>query len=396
MTVTITAQPIERVRQEIIPTSPLKEAFHPFVIKVSEKNLPPISSEEEMHLKAQEIGQLVLDKHVKLRNDVPSYGSERTQAMKFIEELKSVADVIETRWKDFVYIVSKKTEETQKNLTIRKYNNGVIEEVQSSRKSEGGDRWIYWEGRRIYPDGVIETGRVDDFRWHKGTHTEKETTTYRLSDTLVNSYNLDHGLIYADIEGEKRLIVINKKPGSGDYSFEYIQVKEEFTPTLNEILKKKTDVYEKSLQEILSSPINCEEFINFLFKINAIFFLKTHPLQILLKIIQEKGLVVNLHRQHPETKETLLDRYSENAKILQNLLAIDPTLIQRAEGAEIAFVRALLTGKQKRATILFNAMEAQKIPLFPRELLFKKVVFSESEVILQELRSLSREVQQIV
>nr|WP_148300664.1 hypothetical protein [Candidatus Protochlamydia sp. R18] len=107
-------------------------------------------------------------------------------------------------------------------------------------------------------------------------------------------------------------------------------------------------------------------------------------------------MVVNLHRQHPETKETLLDRYSGNAKILQNLLAIDPTLIQRAEGAEIAFVRALLTGKQKGATILFNAMEAQKIPLFPRELLFKKVVFSESEVILQELRSLSREDQQIV
>ncbi|CAF24535.1 hypothetical protein [Candidatus Protochlamydia amoebophila] len=90
MTVTITAQPIERVRQEIIPTSPLKEAFHPFAIKVSEKNLPPISSKEEMRLKAQEIGQLVLDKHVKLRNDVSSYGSERTQAMKFIEELKAL------------------------------------------------------------------------------------------------------------------------------------------------------------------------------------------------------------------------------------------------------------------------------------------------------------------
>jgi hypothetical protein len=41
-------------------------------------------------------------------------------------------------------------------------------------------------------------------------------------------------------------------------------------------------------------------------------------------------------------------------------------------------------------------MESQKIPILPRELLFKKVAFSEGEVTLEELRSVSKEDQQIV
>lgn len=399
---TITTQPIERVRQEIIPTTSPKEIFHPFTVKISDKNLPSIVSKEEMSLKAQEIGQLVLDKHIKLRIDIPSYGLERTQALKFIEELKSVGDVITTRWNDLFYIVPKKTEEVQKNLTIRKYNNGVIEEVQSSRESEGGDWWTYWEGRRVYPDGVIETGRFDNFCWHKGTRAEKETTTYRLPDTLVKSYSLDRGLIWADIEGEKQLIVIHKKPGSGDYSFDYIQTKEELIPTLANILQSRGhanihhDFSKKTLNEVLSGPINCEQFVQFLFDTQAIFSLNSYAFDILLKIIQEKKLIVNLHQKHPETKETLLDRYSKNAKILQILLDIDPTLIQRTEDTEIAFVRALLSGNQKGAAILFDAMKSQKIPLLPRELLFKKVAFSEGEVTLEELRSVSKKDQQIV
>jgi hypothetical protein len=394
--VAITAQPIERVRQEIIPTSSPKEVFRSFNVKISGNSHAPIVSKEEMSLKAREISQLVLDKHIKLRIEIPLYGLERTQALKFIEELKSNADVITTRRKDLFYIVPKKTEEVQKNFTIRKYNNGVIEEVQSSRESEGEDWWTYWDGRRIYPDGVVETGRFDDFCWHTGTRTEKETTTYRHPKTLVNSYSLDRGLILADIEGEKQLIVIHKKPGSRDSSCEYIQIKEELIPTLTEILKEIDGVCEKSIQKMLSGPINCEEFIASLFKTNSVFSLKPYPLQFLLKIIKEKGLIVDLHQKDPETRETLLDRYSKNAEVLQILLDIDPTLIQRTEDSEIAFLRALLSGNQNGAIILFDAMESQKIPLLPRELLFKKVAFSEGEVTLEELSSVSKDDQQIV
>lgn len=393
---TITAQSIEGVRQEIIPTGSPKEVFYPFTVKISGKDLSPIVSKEEMNLKAQEIGQLVLDKHIKLPINIPSYGSERAQALKFIEELNNIGDVITNRWNDQFYIVPKKTEEIQENLTIRKYNNGVIEEVQSSRESEGGVCWTYWEGRRIYPDGVIETGRFDDFCWHIGTRAEKETTIYRLPDTLVKGYSLDRGLIWADIEGEKRLIVIHKKPGSGDYSCEYIQIKEELIPTLTEILKEENDVSEKSIQEILSGPINCEDFITSLFNTNSVFSLQPYPLQILLKIIKKNGLIVNLHQKHPETGETLLNRYANKPNILQILIDIDPTLIRRTEDSEIAFVRALLSGNRKGAAMLFNAMESQNIPLLPRELLFKKVAFSEGEVTLEELRSVSKEDQQIV
>ncbi len=143
------------------------------------------------------------------------------------------------------------------------------------------------------------------------------------------------------------------------------------------------------------NKVNCEQFVKFLWETNSIFFLKPGPLESLLKIFQQKGLAVNLRQQNSETKETLLDRYSGNAKILQALLSIDPGLIQRTEGKEIALVSALLAGNKEGASLLFTTMEKQKIALLPRELLFQKVAF-EGVVTLEELQALSREDQEIV
>ena len=383
------------MRQSVIPVSGPTESFKSFTVKISETSIS-ISSLKEMGLKAREIAQLVSDRHIKIRIDIPSHGLERAQAMKFIEELKSVVHVSSTRWTDLFDVVSKKTEEIQENLTIRKYNNGVIEEVQSSRENEAEDLWTHWEGRRIYPDGVIETGRFDNFCFHKGTRTEKEITTYKLPDCLVKNYSLDRSLIYSDIEGEKKLIVIGRKPGSGPWDCEYVQVKEELIPTLAEILKKTNDVRETHLREIFSGPINCEEFVSFLFETNSIFSLQSYPLCFLLKSIQEKGLVVNLRQHHPETGETFLDLYAGNTEVLKTLLAIDPALIERRQGMEIPFVRSLLAGNQKGASFLFATMEEQKIALLPRELLFKKVAFSEGELTPEELQMVPLEDREIV
>lgn len=398
-------QRIEKIRQQVITPPPLREErFETFTIKILEGRFSPISStissKEEMRLKAQEVGQQVLDEHVKLRIDIPSYDLERTQAMKFIEELRTVVDVISTQWPKLFYIVPKKTEKIQDSLTIRTYKNGVIEEVQSSREREGGDWWTYWRGRRIYPNGVTETGRFDKFVWHSGTRVEKEVTTYRLPETLVTSYDLDRHLMYADIEGEIRLIVIHKKPGSSDFSYDYVQVNEELIPTLAKILQEQSitqdDFNKDTLNEVLSETIDCQEFVQFLFDTDAIFSLNSYAMGIILEIIQEKKLTVNLRHQHPGTGETLLDCYSKNSMILKTLLAFDSTLIHRTKGVETAFVRALLSGNKKGASILFNTMEDQKIPLLPRELLFKKVAFSEGEVTLEELQNLPLEDHEIV
>ncbi len=388
---TITAQAVERVHHEIIPIPPKEDPFRPFTLKIAEE-LFLVSSLEEMRQKAREISRQVSDRHIQIRIDIPSYGLEHVQAMLLLDELRTVSEVITTRWNDLFYVVPKRTEEMRENLTIRRYDNGVIEEVRSI----GEIGWDYWEGRRLYPNGVIETGRFDGFCFHKGTCVEKEMTIYRLPNTLVNSYSLNRSLMYADIEGEKRLIVIHKKTDFVDGDNDYVQLNEKLIPTLAQILNEENDIRGKNLQEILSGPINCEEFVKFLFETNSIFSLRPYPLQILLKIVQEKGLAINLRQEHPETKETLLDCYSGNAKILIALLAIDPTLIQRTEGSEIAFVRALLAGNKKGASILFSTMEEQKIALLPRELLFKKVAFSEGEVTLEELQTLSHQDQEIV
>ncbi len=384
---TVTAQNTEDVRQQVIPTSSSKDkSFQPFTIKISGESLPPISSLEEMRSKAREIGEQVLNNHIKLRIDFSSYVFEEKK--QFIEELRRDVDVISTRWSDLFYAVPKRTEEVKENLTIRKYDNGVIEEVHSARTD-----WEYWEGRRIYPSGVIETGRFDDFCWHIGTRVETGLTTYRHPDTLAKNHGLDRGLIY--LEEDKRLIVIHKKTDSA-YDYEYVEIDEDPVITLTNLLKETySDFRKASLKKILSGPINFEEFIQFLFKTNAIFDLQPYPLRTILKMMKEKGGAVNLRQEHPETHKTLLDSYLKDAKILKILLSIDSNLIQRKEGMESIFVNTLLKGNNDGAKILFTTMEEQKIPLLPRELLFKKVAFTEGEVSLEELKSLSLEDQEI-
>lgn len=406
-----TTIPVEQVRQVIIPTTSQKEIFHSFTIEVSRKALPPIiiTSKEEMCLKVQEMGQQVKDQHLAIDIIIPYISifskyeekqtteSEIKQVKEFLEKLKSIVDVLPTKSEDIFRIVPKKTVEVKDDHTVRTYDNGVTEEVYSSKEGKELNGWTTWGGRRTYPNGVIEEGHFNQFKLESGERKEKERTIYFRPDILVSKTGQDGSIICIAVKEQPQLIVVDKKPNSHEFAYEYVQAKKELIPTLTEILKRESDVYEKDLTEIFSENwINFEEFITYLFETNAIFSLKPSPLKILLKTIQEKKLVVNLHQQHPKTGETLLDCYSKDVKVIENLLAIDPTLIQRNEGSEIAFVRALLSKNQKGATLLLNHMEKQNMPLLPRELLFKKLAFSEGQVTTQELKSLSEEDQRII
>ena len=399
--------------QEVVPPLPVRDPpFQPFTIKISTSNTSPnsfpISTLEEMSSKARELGQEVLDQHIPLcldfRTSYSHYNFERIQEqgqeMRFIEELRTVADVITTRWNNLFYIAPKKTQpdEIQEGLTRRRYDNGVIEEVSSSLQQS---TWEDWEGRRVYPNGKIEMGRFERFRLQQGTCIEEGITTYHLPATLVKSFSLDRCLIYADIKGEKRLIVICKKPNTDPIAFEYIQVDEEPIPTLAKIFQEMShgndhlDFNERTLNEVLSGPIDCGKFIQFLFDTDAFFFMNSYALCTLLNVFKEKGIAINLPRQDPKTGKTLLDLHAGCASTLKILLTTDPALLQRTEGMQSAFVQALLKRSTEAANVLFAAMQKQGIPLLPQELLFKKVAFSEGNVTLEELQLLSQADQKI-
>ena len=378
-----------------------KSLVQPFTIKISDRDIPPMFSLKEMRSKAREIGQQVSDGHIALSFQFPScYGLERQRAMRFVEELRSVTDVIKTRRDNLFYIVPKKmkAEEIREGLTIRRYDNGVIEEVIASSEKI---TWENWEGRRVYPNGKIETGKFDKFRLHQGTYVEGGITSYRSPDTLVKSDSLDRSLIYADIEGKDRLIVIRKKPNTSQCAFDYIQVDEEPIPTLAKILQEKShanihlDFDAEKLNEVFSWFIDCKKFIQFLFDTNAFFSMNSYALVTLLKVLKKNGIPIKLPLQDPNTGKTLLDPYLGSQWTLKSLLTADPTLVRRIEGRESAFVRALLAGNRDVAHMLLVSMKKQGIPLLPRELLFEKVVFSEEEVTLEELESLFRKDQDI-
>lgn len=372
-----------KLQKRVIPPAPY---FEPFSVKINDKPYS-IHSIEEMQRCAQELGKEVFDKHTQTRLDISPWGR---MFKIFLAEIRKHADVIETRWHDIFDIIPKKTEESQDGLTIRKYANGVVEKVSSVDERA----WEDWKGCRIYPNGIIEDGGFRSFKLSHGTQVEKGTTTYFSPDRLVGNYGLGRHLMYATVHGKKSLIVIGNKPGSKEYSWQYIQVHEELIPAIANILKSTGNSSEKAIHEVFSS-INFKEFVEYLFTSYAIFELHATPLQIILKVIQKQGLPVNLHLQQPSSQKTLLQLYVDNPRIVKALLAADPTLIQRKEGVETSFVCALLEGSQKGATLILKAMDEAGMVLIERETLFKRIAFSEGAVAVEQLRALNERDQRI-
>lgn len=393
---------VEEARVQVI--QPPQKPFKSFDIKILDKAYH-ISSEEELRRTVRALGGEVSSGkygHGKLTLDFPNHWSslkiDAALVKQFVTELRTVADVFETNH-DYRFYVAPKVIETQEGtLTIRKYSNGVVE-VVSSKDSCRND----WTGRRVFSNGRVESGDFRNFELHSGTYVEEGMTTYHFPKHLIQSYGKQARSLMCtqDNEGKTNLIVLAHKNPESDIArtWDYVQVNEDPTQVLVRILKEDDlnfHHHAKGLKEVLSGPLDCEKFIQHLIKTNEIFSINSRPLVVLLAMIKEKGLKVNLHHQHPDTQETLLDLHSNNEYVLKALLAADPTLIQRSERMEAAIVRSFLSNRKKPAQVLLKALEAQNIPLLPKELLYKKVAFADDMVTLEELKALTRPDQETV
>lgn len=166
---------------------------------------------------------------------------------------------------------------------------------------------------------------------------------------------------------------------------------------LADMMQTEEYINENRLREVLSGPIQCERFVQYLFETNAIFSLQFGPLESLLKIIKEKQLSINLLHRHSKSGETLLGRCLEREKTLTALLSIDPTAIQRIEEIDTIFVQALVKKVSKNTLSVFlAAMEQQKVTFTsPQTLVLKKIVFEPNNVRLEDLQVLSRQDQEL-
>lgn len=327
------------------------------------------------------------------------YGSARET---FIKQLSQVVDVVEA-YGEFYVMPKKKTEEIQNCRLIRTYHNGIIEEVQSAECADENG-YASWKGRRVYPNGTIETGDFRDFRLRVGTHTENGLVTFLNPKILVRDPHSKRGLMFLDIEGEKRLVVVQlKEAGTSWSNVEYIQIDEPLIPTLVKLLQEQEVdhnahwYYRKdSLHEVLSGPIDCQEFFRYLFESQEIVIFNRQVLKVLLQIIKEDKAVANLLLQYREITDKLLDRHSENEDIVTQLIDLDPSLLGRqVEVVKHTFVQSLIFGNKSRAARLCEKMEKWNVSLMPRELLFKKCALS-AAVTLDEVKSLLPEDQKIL
>lgn len=314
-------QPATLIAPPSVPKQ--EEIFHPFAITISGESLTRFDAKNEMLLKAQELGKQVLSEHCKLQLAIRGDYDGRKQAQSFIEELKNYADVVSWSWCDLLSITPKKSESSKDGLLVRTYTNGIVEEVDSSRLSPTSSLWY---GKRIYPNGVIESGRFDDFIWYSGTRVEQERTLYRRPNVGMGSNCLNRYAVRTEIDGVKQIMFLQKWLNTGNY----VQIKDDPIPTFAAMLKKEY-CPEEFLREVLSGPIDCEQFIQYLFHENIIFHVDPHALEIILKLVQENKFTVNLRQQNPDSNETLLTRYSSKEAITQAILAIDPTLCDEAE-----------------------------------------------------------------
>ncbi len=322
-----TAQAIKEQQPEICIAPPRvqeqEEIFHPFAITISEESSPQFNSKNEMLLKAQELGKQVLAEHRKLKLTISADSDGQKQVQSFIKELEKYVDADWNSWRSVLSISPKKQESAKDGQLVRTYTNGIVEEVDSSKPNPTES---FWYGKRIYPDGVIESGGFDDFIWYNGKRVEQERTLYRRPKVGLQSYSQNRYAVCSEVDGVKQVIFLQRWLGTGDF----VEIKEESVPMLAAMLKEEY-CREEFLREILSGPIDCEQFIQYLFHENKIFYLGAYTVGIILSLVQENKFAINLRQKNPETNKTLLTSYPADGAITQTILELDPTLCDEAE-----------------------------------------------------------------
>lgn len=368
-----------------------RRPFEPFSVKIGYNSIK-LNSKKEMRLKVRELGKHVLDRHAMVH--FRFQGFSESQFAIFVKELQTVADVLPVNSGDETHysIQPKSTEEIKEKLRIRRYKNGIVEEVRTESTSGGP-----WWGRRLHPNGVIEEGKF--FRvmaLSQGVRQDSEGRTYvGLQEPYFQT--LGRAIMGVKENGQRRLIVVESKENN---AFEYLQVDADPILAFIEILKAGGGIGSTSKLNLLSwGSIDWDDLIRQLFETDWLLSLNADSVEDVLEILTEKGGGVDLLQRFAQAApilEGLLDLHASKSQILKRLLGIHPYLIHRLlERSEGAFVDDLLKANKKRASIILDAMEKQKIALTSRERVFKEVVFSENGVSLKKLRALSHEDREI-
>lgn len=297
-----------------------------------------------------------------------------------------------------------KTEDPDEG-TIRRYENGVIEEEEEDMIFNA------WKGRRTYPDGTVHTGLFREGQLDEGTvlSADKKMTLYRPSyDEIIERAN-DRTLITRTIGEHKQLVVASKRLGDDQYGY-YIHVDESPFPLLTQLLKDGLEEeWDRWRLSNIFGLIDVIEFRKYLFDTQEILHIENEEVfKILFEhISNEPGLFVQWYEEYgksSEMKQMFLVRLAVMERDpLDQILALNPKLFSPENQTEReAFVRALVLKNKP----LFEAMRYNGITLLPEEEIFRRIeaqnqaiswrwVCKEGSVTQEELRTLSSKDQAI-
>ncbi|MFN4173636.1 MAG: hypothetical protein ACK4HV_00830 [Parachlamydiaceae bacterium] len=331
---------------------------------------------KDMKNKVAELLQIIKSQHTEIRIQTRTHYDRNF--IKFKELLKRNCHV-NTHSEGLFYLCPNRVESIKNGVITRTYENGIVEETNSVLVSE-------WIGKRIHPNGKTEIGRFFRFNFWIGTIEENDQVIYRRPRTIVGDVGLDRHI--ADIDG--KLTVLKQIDDEN-----YVAVEEDLFKSIVNILSRTTRVEKRDLETIFNSPESLSNFIEYLISTNLIFNLNSWVFFHLLEVAEEYKITLKLPSIHPETKVSLLNQYSDNANVINILLKLEPSLIQRSGSDEIPFVKSLFAKSKKSTQALLRAMSDQNVALLPREALFKRIALAEGTVSVEDLKVLSRHDQEM-
>lgn len=115
-----------------------------------------------------------------------------------------------------------------------------------------------------------------------------------------------------------------------------------------------------------------------------------------LKMLQEKNIPINLHEK-TQQNETLFSLWvgKDQFEIVKTILEIDPTVIKKTQDPKKSvLIKAVLSGDEKEAHLILDAMEKVSIPLNEEEMWFKNAIKDDCNFSEKEFGKLPKELKE--